>query len=282
MRAALHPSLRFAGHLGLRAPDAPLFAFSASSPAPDDQISYLQAKGFSGLFDIYLKMRPAAEQEAIARAVQLHGLTFGTFNNDLEHWNQPVWNRRTDGALALLERSIAATINLASAFPHAKAVCVTGLDDEQSEAQQVDAFIHNLRTQAELVESSGLTLLVEAVAPQWINGLLVTSTTQAAAIVRAVDHPAVRLLFDVGHSALSGEDVLVQMDAHWDLIDTIQLADAPARQAPGEGTLPWHNILQLIADNHFSGLLELEFQPEATRRSEASILAHLREFLSDI
>lgn len=282
MGEGAYPKIRFSGHLGLVAPDAPLFAHSAASPAPIDQICYLAEQGFSGLFDPYVKMRSPVEQREISGALQHHGLRFGTFNNDLTHWNQPVWNVRSADTQHVLQASLASSADIARQFPQAKAVCVTGVDASQSHGKQMDAMIRNLRDHADQGQDAGLTLLVEAVAPQWIGGLFVTHTAQAADIVRAVDHPAVRLLFDTGHAALAGEDVLDALRRQWDIIDTIQLADAPDRGVPGQGCLAWDEIFRLLAQRQFAGAVELEFQPISSPQGEADILPNLRKFLSEI
>lgn len=281
MSEGAYPNIRFSGHLGLAAPDAPLFAHSAASSAPPDQIRYLAAQGFSGLFDPYVKMRSPLQQAEISQALHDYGLCFGTFNNDLAHWNQPVWNVKSADGTRLLKTSLSSSADIVRQFPQAKAVCVTGADASQSHEQQMDAMIRNLQDHADEAQASGLTLLVEAVAPQWIDGLFVTHTAQAAEIVRAVGHLAVRLLFDTGHSALSGEDVLHQLDSHWDIIDTIQLADTPARCVPGQGTLAWDEIFRLLAQRQFDGAVELEFQPLPSRQGEADIMPNLRKFLSE-
>ena len=40
--------MRYAAHLGLRAPDQPLFRHSARSVDPADQIAFLAEQGFAG------------------------------------------------------------------------------------------------------------------------------------------------------------------------------------------------------------------------------------------
>ncbi|MDD3799902.1 MAG: TIM barrel protein, partial [Novosphingobium sp.] len=98
-----------------------------------------------------------------------------------------------------------------------------------------------------------------------------------AAMVRAVDSPAVRLLFDVGHLTMMGEDILPALAAHWDIIGGIQVADIPGRVEPGAGTLDWIAILGAIADRGYAGLVEVELLTEEdSAAGEARLVGNLR------
>jgi hypothetical protein len=66
--------LRYAGHLGLHAPDIPLFRHSARSPAASDQIDFLADHGFAGVQDNFLELRSPAEQERIGAQIGRLGL----------------------------------------------------------------------------------------------------------------------------------------------------------------------------------------------------------------
>ncbi len=55
-------SLNYAPHLGLTAPDAPMFRESARSADPVDQIRFLHGLGFAGIEDHSVKLRPPAMQ----------------------------------------------------------------------------------------------------------------------------------------------------------------------------------------------------------------------------
>ncbi|GAD49138.1 hydroxypyruvate isomerase [Caenibius tardaugens NBRC 16725] len=270
-------SLRMAGHLGLRSPDGPLFAHSAPSRDAGAQLDYLAQQGFAGAFDIYLKVRADAERAAISAKLAEHGLEMGTFNNDLAHWDKPLWSRNDADAQALIRASIESSIATVAQMGSGAAVCVTGLDAAYEKPAQIAAMIANLRRIAPLAEDAGLTLMIEPVAPQWIPGLLIDSMADGAAIVRAVDSPAVRLLFDVGHCAMMGDDVVQSLDAHWDLIGGIQIADVPGRVEPRAGVIDWVPVLGRLIDRGFDGLVEVELlTKEDSAQGEANLLASLR------
>lgn len=278
----LHP-LRMAGHLGLRSPDAPLFAHSAPSCHPADQLHYLADMGFSGVFDMFLKIRPPEDQAIIAAQLPELGLEMGTFNNDLAHWDQPLWSRSDVQAQALIRASVESSGALVAQMGSGAAVCVTGFDAAREKPAQIDAMIANLRQMAPLAQDRGLTLLVEPVAPQWIPGLLVETMADGAEIVGAVDSPAVRLLLDTGHCAMTGEDVLTALESHWDLIGGVQIADVPGRVEPGAGVLNWTEILGALIARDYAGLVEMEFMTkDASANGEAHILSQLHRIHKDL
>jgi len=282
MAEPINHRLRLAGHLGLRSPDGTLFAHSARSPAAMDQLDFLAEQGFAGVFDVFFKLRSEEEQAALGARMAELGLAMGTFNNDLAHWDQPLWSRRDATAQALIRASVETSIAAAARAGGGAAVCVTGSDPARSKASQLDAMIANLRAMAPLAEDAGLTLLIEPVAPDWIPGLLVDSLPTGVAIVEAVGSPAVRLLADTGHLAMMGEDVADALAAHWDAIDGIQIADVPGRVEPGAGTLDWLAIFGAIADRGYAGLVEVELlTAQDSAAGEAHLLANLRRIDTD-
>src|SRR5258706_9988742 len=88
---------RFAGHLGVRSPNMPLFRHLAGSPDPVAQIELLAELGFAGVSDNFLCLRPPDEQHRIGRMLVSCGLEMGSFVHDPAGWNQPGWTR-TDAA----------------------------------------------------------------------------------------------------------------------------------------------------------------------------------------
>jgi len=255
--------IRFAGHLGLRDPDAPLFAHGARSPAPLDQIERLAELGFAGVQDIGLKCRSPALQRDIGRRMAALGLGMASFGSDPLHWNEPLWSRTDQEARDQIRQSVRESIATVDRVGGGAAICVAGRDPARSLEDQRAGFIDNLRSVAGQAERGGVLLLVEPVADAWIPGMLVARLDEAAAIVRAVDHPAVRLMFDVGHVHMSGEgaDMIATLAEQWDIIGGIQAADVPGRVDLGAGTLDWPAILGWIAARGWTGFVEIEHEP---------------------
>lgn len=272
--------LRLAGHLGLSAPDKPLLAHLGRSADPIDQVDALADHGFVGLQDLFLKLRPEAEQAALADHMARRGLALTNLGADPLHWNRPFWSASDEAGRDAVRASVLSSGSQAQRFGGTGAVCVAGMDPDRSRKDQIAAMTENLRRNAEIAAQHGLLLLVEPIARSRIPGLLLNRLEDGIDMVRAVAMPSVRLMFDTGHVAMMGHDVPTALSACAQEIGLIQFADVPAGTAdrvdPGLGQLDWAAILRQIAGQQYEGLVELEFEPAtATAEGEAEMLERL-------
>ena len=273
--------MRYSGHLGLRAPDTPLFRHSAGSNAAADQIRFLADLGFAGVQDNFLQLRSSREQELMGAQIARLGLEMGTFTGNPRLWNSPLWNTAGAAARSALREGLDESIDAARRVTGRLIACVTGVMDSVPRDRQFAAMSDNLKYMAERAERAGIVLCGESVAAQWIPGLLVQTIGEAAAIVMAVGSSAVRLLFDVGHVHMSDGQVLTHLANYWTCIGAIQAAAAPGAAAParidlGAGELPWAAILQSNHDRGWQGLIEIEHMPlEETAAGERRLIERL-------
>lgn len=270
-------ALAFAGHLGLRVSKLPLLAYASRSKGPLVQIEALAEYGFKGVQDVFLKARSVSQQKVMASRMATLGLAMGTFNGDPQHWNTPLWSSRDADARSLLRQNLQKSIEVAERMGGGTAVCVCGTDPSRPYEAQLSGMVDNLKEMGEIAAKAGLTLLVEPVAKAWIPGLLIATLHDAASVVRAVNLPAVRLLYDTGHIALAGENVLTGLQDNWDIVGGVQVSDVPGRIDVGAGTLDWPAIFGWLSSQGFSGLVEVEHEPtERTRQGGARLLERLR------
>ncbi len=123
--------------------------------------------------------------------------------------------------------------------------------------------VENLGLAAKAAQRIGGTVLVEPVsgAPRYP---LLTAADALGVIDRAsaeggVDN--VRLLFDVYHLAVNGDDVDAAIDRVAGRIGHVQIADAPGRHEPGTGNLAIDRYLERIAATGYAGWVGLEYKP---------------------
>lgn len=147
---------------------------------------------------------------------------------------------------------------------------------ELSRRQQIDALVVNLKAVAPIVEQHGLTLLLEPVNTLVDHpGVFLDSNTVGLDVVEEVSHPAVRLLFDLYHSAAMRENAQQVIGERMHLIGHVQAADLPGRNQPGSGKIDWRNSLALLRERGYRGAIGLEYRPlgdsgasiEQTRRA---------------
>jgi len=108
----------------------------------------------------------------------------------------------------------------------------TGLDDEAVRRVAVDFF----RRLGDAAAREGVVVCLEA-NPVRYGCNFMTGTDEAAEMVRAVDHPAIRLQLDVGTIAVNGEDPEAMIAAHADLIGHVH-ASEPGLAPLGDGGAP--------------------------------------------
>jgi hydroxypyruvate isomerase len=74
---------------------------------------------------------------------------------------------------------------------------------------------------------------------------------------------SLRLLADLYHLQVNGDDIAAALDSYADRIGHVQIADAPGRGEPGTGTLDLERYLNQLAANGYRGYIGLEYK--ATR-----------------
>jgi len=102
-------------------------------------------------------------------------------------------------------------------------------------------------------------------------GYFLPSTVEGLDIIDELNRPEIRLIYDIYHSAVMGEDVAEVLKGRLDRVAHVHLADAPGRHEPGSGTMDWRRRLQWLTDNGYRGMVGLEYMP--TQSTEASLRA---------
>lgn len=250
--------LRFAPHIGLTSLDTPLFRESVGSTDPVAQIEYAASLGFAGIEDNLLKLRSVADQERIGRALASSGLEMGCFVNNADKWNAPLWGRRDDDARTQIRGDLESSIDAAKRVGGKYLTTISGRDLYTPLWAQHQAMIENLKRLAPVADKAGVVLGIEATNEQGFPGMLVHRIADAYAIVKAVDSPAVRLVFDAFHVQVNDGDLIRNLDRTFDAIGIVQIADNPDRLEPGTGEINFVNFFKRLIEHGYSGLVELE------------------------
>ncbi len=117
----------------------------------------------------------------------------------------------------------------------------------------------------------GVSLLVEALPCGQSD--VVTSLDEAAAIVKEIDSPGVRTMFDVHNAVDETEDHSALIEKHFSLIRHVHVNEMDGR-APGTGDYDFRRLLETLARlnyQHWVSLEVFDFNPSATAVAEASL-----------
>jgi hydroxypyruvate isomerase len=220
------------------------FWWPFASPTPSDA----EVAGFIG-----------AIQEA---GVQLTGLNFAA--GDMPAGDRGILS---DPALTqALRDNVEVAIGIAETLGTRAFNALYGnrIEDLSPETQD-DVATANLAYAAQAADRIGATVLVEPVsgAPRY-------PLKTAADAIRVIDRvhtehgPSnVRLLADLYHLHVNGDDVDAAIRSYGNRIGHVQIADAPGRGEPGTGEIPLEKYLEQIADAGYTGYVGLEYK--ATR-----------------
>lgn len=142
----------------------------------------------------------------------------------------------------------------------------TGVD----RSEQREAVTDALRRAAPIASAAGIGLLLEPLNTRIDhNGYFLDSTRDALDIIRDVDHPAVRLLYDMYHSIVMTEEPGDVLAGSGHLVGHVHIADAPGRHEPGTGAVDWPRQLRALRSAGYTGSMGLEYLP--LRDTESSL-----------
>jgi hydroxypyruvate isomerase len=129
-------------------------------------------------------------------------------------------------------------------------------------AEQQDIAVGVLRTAATMAADAGSVLLLEPV-NMIVNGarMFVDSVHRGLDIVAAVNSPGLRLLCDVYHSSVTGEDLATALGNRMRWVGHVQVADSNGRHEPGTGDLDWPRVMTTLRDKGYDGDIGLEYLP---------------------
>jgi hydroxypyruvate isomerase len=130
-----------------------------------------------------------------------------------------------------------------------------------SEEEHFANAVAALRAAADEAEAADVMLLLEPLNTRLFATMYLVSTRLGLDLVEAVDSPNLRLLYDVWHSAVMGEDMAEVLAGRIHLVAHVQVADMPDRNEPGTGSLDWTKVISTLRDLGYAGAIGLEYFP---------------------
>ena len=125
--------------------------------------------------------------------------------------------------------------------------------------EQMENVIKCIKRLAPIAEKNDVILVMEALNPLVDHkGYFLTRTDQTMTILKAVDSPNVKMLFDIYHQQITEGNVIRNLTENIDRIGHFHVADNPGRKEPGTGELNYKNIFKAIAATNYKGFVALE------------------------
>lgn len=124
------------------------------------------------------------------------------------------------------------------------------------------AVVKVLKDAADILKGSGVVIALEPLNDRVDHpGYYLTSTIEGLDIVDEVDRPEIRLLYDLYHSAMMGEEIEDVLEGRLDRVVHVHLADTQGRGEPGSGRMDWPARLEWLTDHGYAGFVGLEYRP---------------------
>ena len=124
-----------------------------------------------------------------------------------------------------------------------------------------NTYISNLNF---ALENSKISILIEPVCEEQLPGYFLRTINQAAAIIDAVGHPRLKIMFDCYHIYKESGDLVKNFADHADKIGHVQIAAAENRAEPFPGALNYSDILPEFKRLGYQGAFGCEYRPSGS------------------
>jgi hydroxypyruvate isomerase len=125
--------------------------------------------------------------------------------------------------------------------------------------EQTNNCVEALKRAGDMVAKTKMVLVLEPLNIRVDHaGYFVVFSDHAADIISRVNHPHVRILFDMYHQQISEGNLINHIRKHWDWIGYFQVGDVPGRREPGTGEVNWRNVFKAIHEKGYKGILGME------------------------
>lgn len=151
---------------------------------------------------------------------------------------------------------------------------------QYSDGEKTEAMYRALAAIAPEAEAAGITLCLEALNVEVDHiGNFLKYTADAAALIRRVNSPRVKILYDAYHMYLNEGKIMETLRKYHDLIDCIHIADAPGRGEPGTGCINYRPVLRDLADRGYDGMIAFELFPKTDSAAAVAAINAVRNGL---
>jgi len=145
--------------------------------------------------------------------------------------------------------------------------------------KQYRQIIAGLRKAGEIAEKHAVYLCLEPLNPIHAPEMSVLSAREGFEIIAEVDHPHVKLDFDIYHLQL-GEGNLINnlklgLEKGW--IQFVEIGDVPGRKEPGTGEINYANIFRTLREAGYSGFVGMEHGTTTTSKDAMETVRQLAD-----
>ena len=222
----------------------------------DRALEIVAAAGYQGveLIGEFQKWSNEETQRILAKMQSL-GLIFDMLSGVKPGFADPA---TTTEFLAAATAQVQAATRLGSAQINLKS---GNRRDDLPRSVQHTTSVENLKHAADLASAHGIQIVVEPIDPLENPRMYLTSVSEAFDIIREVNSPHVRVLYDFYHEQRAYGNLLEKLEQNVDLVGLVHIADVPGRHEPGTGEIDYGNTYRKLAELKYNKFITMECYP---------------------
>lgn len=117
--------------------------------------------------------------------------------------------------------------------------------------------------ESEILKDTGITLVIEPLNTRVDHkGYFLSSSDEAAGILKTVNSPSVKMLFDIYHQQISEGDIIRHIQEYIQLIGHFHAAGNPGRHELYHSELDYNKVIEAISALGYDKYIGLEYFPE--------------------
>lgn len=123
-------------------------------------------------------------------------------------------------------------------------------------------IVETLRAAIPILEASGVTIMIEPL-NTFVNhpGYYLWSSAEAFEIIREVNHPLVKVVYDIYHQQVMEGNIIPGITGNLDCIAHLHSAGHPGRNELQYGENDYHVIFRAVDRTGYTGCCGLEYNP---------------------
>ena len=126
---------------------------------------------------------------------------------------------------------------------------------------QIAAAVDNLKRAGDVAAENGINIVIEPIDLLESPTIFLTSVQEGFEIVRAVNRPNVKVLYDFYHEQRAGGNLIEKLEKNIDWVGLVHIADVPGRHEPGTGEIDYRNIYRALGKLHYNRFIGMEYFP---------------------
>ena len=137
-----------------------------------------------------------------------------------------------------------------------------GQDTGAERAIQHESIVAALTAAKPILEDTGVTVMIEPL-NTYVNhpGYYLWSSAEAFEIVRQVDHPLVKVVYDIYHQQVMEGNIIPSVTGNLDCIAHLHSAGHPGRHELQYGENDYRVIFEAVDKAGYQGACGLEYNP---------------------